>query len=168
MRSLIVVPALTVLLGACATVPPSGPTATATLRTANGTEVGTVTAMSMDDGVHVRVAARGMPPGPHGVHLHAVGKCDAPEFTTAGPHWNPGATKHGTMSGPGHAGDLPNLNIAADGSGTLDAHAPSGTFADLMDADGAAFIVHATADDMVTDPSGNSGARIACGVFALN
>ena len=176
MRPSPVLPALTALLGACATVSPQTPAATAVLRTANGAQVGTVIARPMDRGVHVTIAAKGMPPGVHGVHIHAVGRCDAPDFASAGGHWNPGATKHGTNSvsgpvsgrGPGHAGDLPNLTIADDGRGTLDTHAPSGTFADMLDADGAAFVVHAAADDLMTDPSGNSGARIACGVFARN
>lgn len=166
------VSALAALLSACATVPPPGESATATLRTAGGVEVGTVTASAMDGGVHVVLAARAMPPGVHGVHLHAVGRCDGPDFASAGPHWNTATSKHGTMSdsgqGPGHAGDLPNLTIAANGSGSLDAHAPSGTFANMMDADGAAVVVHAAPDDLMTDPSGNSGARIACGVFARN
>lgn len=128
--------------------------------------MGTITATAMGDGVHVVLSAKGMPPGVHGAHIHTVGKCDAPDFTTAGGHWNPTAAKHGTMHGPGHAGDLPNLTIAADGTGKLEAHSPSGTFVDMLDADGAAFVVHAAPDDMMTDPSGNSGARIACGVFA--
>lgn len=176
MRPSLVLPALAALLSACATVAPSTPAATAILRTASGAQVGTVIARQMEGGVHVMIAAKGMPPGGHGVHIHAVGRCDAPGFASAGSHWNPGATKHGTnavsgsVSGrsPGHAGDLPNLIVAADGRGTLDAHSPSGTFADMLDADGAAFVVHAAADDLMTDPSGNSGARIACGVFARN
>ena len=168
MRTCLVVPALAALLSACATVPPPQDGASAILRTASGTQVGRVTATAMGDGVHVMLTAKGMPPGTHGVHIHAVGRCDAPDFASAGPHWNPSAAKHGTMHGPGHAGDLPNLTVAADGTGRLDAHAPSGTFADLLDADGGAIVVHAGPDDLMTDPSGNSGARIACGVFAPN
>ena len=172
MRRSLVVAVLTALSSACATVPPAEPGASAVLRTATGAQVGTISAMPMHRGVHVKIAASGMLPGVHGVHIHAVGRCDAPDFASAGGHWNPDATKHGTMStsgrGPGHAGDLANLTIAADGRGTLDAHSPSGTFADMLDADGAAFVVHAAADDLMTDPSGNSGARIACGVFTRN
>ncbi len=172
MRRSLVVAALSALSSACTTVPPAEPGASAVLRTATGAQVGTVTATRMDRGVHVKIAANGMPPGVHGVHIHAVGRCDAPDFASAGGHWNPGATKHGTMSapgrGPGHAGDLPNLTIAANGRGTLDAHSPSGTFAEMLDTDSAAFVVHAAADDLMTDPSGNSGARIACGVFTRN
>ena len=166
MRTFYIVPALAALSSACATVTPPEPQAVATLRTANGVQVGTVTATAMDGGVHVEVTVKGMTPGIHGVHIHAVGRCEAPDFASAGGHWNPGKAKHGTMHGAGHAGDLPNLTIAADGNGTLSAHSPSGTFADMLDADGAALVVHAEADDLMTDPSGNSGARIACGVFA--
>jgi Cu-Zn family superoxide dismutase len=165
-RYYLAVPLLAALLSACATMTPAEPGATAILRTASGAEVGTVTATAMGDGVHVVVNAAGMPPGVHGAHIHTTGKCDAPDFASAGGHWNPTAAKHGTMHGPGHAGDLPNLTIAADGTGSLDAHSSSGTLAAMLDADGAAFVVHASADDMMTDPSGNSGARIACGVFS--
>ena len=168
MRLRLIVPALAALLSACATIPPPEPGAVATLRTAGGMQVGTVTASARDGGVHVTLIARGMPPGVHAVHLHAVGRCDGPDFTSAGPHWNPGAARHGTMHGAGHAGDLPNMTVAADGSGKLDAHASSGSFTDLLDADGGAIMVHAGPDDMMTDPAGNSGARIACGVLARN
>ena len=168
MRLFLIVPALAALLSACATMPPPEPGAMATLRTEGGMQVGTVTASAKDGGVHVTLTAKGMPPGVHGVHIHAVGRCDAPDFASAGGHWNPGGAKHGTMHGAGHAGDLPNLTVAATGSGRLEAHSPSGTLADMLDADGAAFVVHAAADDLMTDPSGNSGARIACGVFARN
>jgi Cu-Zn family superoxide dismutase len=156
---------LLAMLPACATAPTASERAVATLRTAAGVEVGTVTAATMNKGVHVSLTARGMPPGVHGAHIHTVGRCDAPDFASAGGHWNPTGARHGTMHGPGHAGDLPNLTIAADGTGRLEAHATAGSFAQLLDGDGAAFVVHAGADDMMTDPAGNSGARIACGVF---
>jgi superoxide dismutase, Cu-Zn family len=152
-------------LAGCATTPPAAERAVATLRTASGAEVGTVSASPMGGGVHVSLAVRGLNAGIKGAHIHAVGRCDAPDFATAGGHWNPTGAKHGTMHGPGHAGDLPNLTVAPDGTGRLEAHAPAGTFAQLLDADGAAFVVHAGPDDMMTDPAGNSGPRIACGVF---
>jgi Cu-Zn family superoxide dismutase len=106
-------------------------------------------------------------PGTHGIHLHMTGTCDAP-FTTAGAHWNPTARQHGLQNAAGpHLGDLPNIEVGADSSANVQVSATGGTLrgADgLLDADGAAIIVHATADDNKTDPSGNSGARIACGV----
>lgn len=155
--------------GASASAP--GPAATpngasAVLRMADGTEVGRAVATEVGGGVRVSVDASKLPPGPHGVHVHAVGRCDGPDFTTAGAHWNPAAKQHGAQNPMGpHAGDLPNLPIGADGRGSVTFTLPAGTLPGLMDADGAAFVIHAAADDLKTDPSGNSGARIACGVF---
>lgn len=143
---------------------PSG--ASAVLRMADGTEVGRVVATAVGGGVRIAVDVSKLPPGPHGVHVHTVGRCDGPDFTTAGPHWNPTSRQHGTQNPMGpHGGDMPNLTAAADGRGAVSITLPSGTLAGLMDADGAAFVIHAAADDLKTDPSGNSGGRIACGVF---
>ena len=140
--------------------------ATARLRTAAGADVGTVTATEMNRSLRVQVDARMMPPGPHGVHVHMVGRCDGPDFTTAGGHWNPTNRQHGSQNPAGpHVGDMPNLLIGTDGSGSLSITLPGGTLAGLMDGDGSAFVVHASADDLRTDPAGNSGGRIACGVF---
>jgi Cu-Zn family superoxide dismutase len=137
---------------------------------AQGRNVGTVTAVQEGNVVRMRVAATGMPAGVHGAHLHAVGRCDAPEFTTAGGHLNPTGRQHGMRNPNGpHLGDLPNLTVRADGTGTLEATVPAALTPGqppLFDADGTAFVIHASADDMVTDPSGNSGARIACAVIA--
>lgn len=145
----------------------AGRTATAPLRTAAGADVGTVTATEMAGGIELRIDARGMPAGLHGAHVHTTGRCDAPDFTTAGGHWNPTAKQHGTSNPAGpHAGDAPNLTIGADGSGSVTITLPAGTMDGLLDADGSAFVIHANADDYKTDPSGNSGGRIACGVFA--
>jgi Cu-Zn family superoxide dismutase len=141
-------------------------TATAPLRTAAGADAGTVTATQAGDAIRIRIDARGMPAGIHGAHVHTTGRCDAPDFTTAGGHWNPTGKQHGTSNPAGpHAGDAPNLTIGADGSGTLSITLPGGTMDGLLDADGAAFVIHAGPDDYKTDPSGNSGGRIACGVF---
>ena len=141
------------------------------MRNATGQSVGTATLTQAGGGVELRVQVRGLPPGDHGIHLHAVGACDGPEFTSAGGHFNPTGGKHGLQSAEGpHAGDLPNLQVAADGSGalttttnriTLGAGATS-----VFDADGTALVIHAGPDDNVTDPAGNSGARIACGLVA--
>ena len=114
---------------------------------------------------HMTVEGRDLPQGAHGLHIHAIGRCDGPDFASAGPHWNPGMKMHGRDNPMGaHRGDLPNLLIGTDGRGTVSFDLPPGS-ADLLDADGAAIIVHAGPDDYKTDPSGNSGARIACGVF---
>ena len=160
------------LLGGCANdgkpLLVSGPatTAVAELRTPAGAPAGSATAVATTDGVRIEVAGVGLPPGPHGAHVHTVGRCDAPDFASALGHWNPAGTQHGTRNPQGpHAGDLPNLLIGTDGKGTLAITLPGGTYEGLMDADGAAFIIHAGADDLQSDPAGNSGGRIACGVF---
>ena len=143
-----------------------GRVAVATLRTSMGKEVGRATVREVAGGLRVTVDARFLSPGMHGAHLHTVGRCEAPDFASAGPHWNPTDKKHGTMNPQGpHGGDLPNLRIGTDGRGTLGINLPGATFDGLLDADGAAMVIHADVDDMMTDPSGNSGGRIACGVL---
>ncbi len=143
----------------------AAPTATATLADARGSARGAAS-LTATAGAPPRLAVRahGMAPGTYAIHVHAAGRCDRPDFASAGPHWNPAGRQHGTENPAGpHAGDLPNLAIAANGTGTLDAPLPAGL--DPLDADGAAVIIHAAADDYRTDPSGNSGARLVCGVF---
>jgi Cu/Zn superoxide dismutase len=109
--------------------------------------------------------------GEHGIHIHAVGACDAPGFTTAGGHFNPAARQHGLNNPAGaHGGDLPNLVLSSDGSGTYAATddriaLAAGAANTIFDADGAAIVIHAGPDDYLTDPAGNSGARLACGVL---
>ena len=138
---------------------------------ASNQQVGTFTVTQLSpDSVRLVVQSTALPAGTHGTHLHAVGRCDAPAFTTAGAHLNPANRQHGLRNPQGpHAGDMPNLVVGANGQGRIEAivrgsilpgHAP------LFDPDGTALVVHASADDQVTDPSGNSGARIACGVLA--
>jgi Cu-Zn family superoxide dismutase len=120
--------------------------------------------------IEVRVQAAGLPAGHYGVHVHAVGRCDGPAFESAGPHWNPTARRHGKLNPEGHhLGDLDNLDVDETGAGRLEfriAGAEIGGAQGLFDADNAAIVIHAAADDYRTDPSGNSGARIACGVLA--
>jgi Cu-Zn family superoxide dismutase len=141
--------------------------AVATLKTSTGEDAGTATATVTKAGLHLAIAVRGLPAGQHGAHVHTIGKCIAPDFASAGGHWNPTWHQHGTMNPMGaHQGDLPNLTVAADGRGKLSIDLPGATLAGLLDADGSAIVIHAAADDMKTDPSGNSGGRIACGVFA--
>ncbi|TPG15286.1 superoxide dismutase family protein [Sphingomonas oligophenolica] len=144
-------------------------TATAAIRTATGATVGRATAMDVAGGIRYTIDVTGLPPGTHGAHIHMTGRCDAPDFATAGGHWNPTGAKHGTMNPMGqHDGDLPNLIIGTGGRGTLGITVPGQTMAGLLDADGAAIVIHAGPDDLMTDPSGNSGGRIACGVFTPN
>lgn len=149
---------------------PSAQTARAPLTGPDGRSHGTAYLTQSSGGLVVRVEATGFPPGPHGVHIHATGRCDAPDFSSAGGHWNPTGMAHGFEDPKGpHYGDLPNLIVGADGRGSIDYVVPGanldGGASDPLDADGAAMIVHAGADDYRTDPSGASGGRIACGVF---
>lgn len=143
--------------------------ATAALKAADGSERGLATLVSTGGKIELRISGMALPAGSHGAHLHAIGRCDAPDFTSAGGHLNPHGKMHGTENPKGsHLGDLPNISIAADGKGSLVATVP-GTPADVeanvFDADGTAVVIHATADDYKTDPSGNSGGRIACGIL---
>lgn len=140
--------------------------AQAELKTADGTRVGTAIAEEVDGAIRVMVEVAGISPGVHGTHVHAVGKCEGPDFASAGGHWNPSEHQHGKENPMGpHAGDMPNLSVGADGRDRTIFTLPAGTFAGLLDADGASLVVHAGPDDYKTDPSGNSGGRIACGVF---
>lgn len=143
-----------------------GAGAVAMLKTASGADAGRATATEVAGGVRFTVDAKGMPAGTHGAHVHTAGRCDAPGFESAGGHWNPTNMKHGTMNPQGpHQGDVPNLIVDSGGRGTVASTIPGATMANLLDADGAAFVIHAGPDDLKTDPSGNSGGRIACGVF---
>jgi Cu-Zn family superoxide dismutase len=150
---------------ACAPVEPSGG-APVPLVNALGAPIGTVRAWQTAGGVTLRVDASGLPHGVHGIHVHAVGRCDPPDFAGAGPHWNPAGKQHGFNNPAGHhAGDLYNVTVAANGVLGEAVTVPGASMASLIDADGAALVIHAAADDYVTDPSGNSGARIACAVL---
>lgn len=163
--------ATTTLLAACAHGEPGADTQAASAELRNGGGAVVATALAREaDGVAVTVTANGVPPGVHGVHVHAVGRCDPPGFESAGAHWSPEGRQHGRLNPRGpHMGDLPNMTVGADGRGRIDftidgAMLRSGARA-MLDADGAAIVIHAAADDERTDPSGNSGARIACGVL---
>jgi len=144
--------------------------ATATIKDAMGNTVGNATLRETSSGVLIKVDLMNVPPGVHALHVHTTGKCDAPMFMTAGGHFAPGGTKHGLMAAGGpHAGDLPNIFVPADGKLSLEVLEPGVTLAagprSLLDADGSAIVLHATADDYMTDPAGNAGGRIACGVI---
>ncbi len=164
------------LFAACASAPsPLNRIAVAyaTISNAAGEKRGTAEIwQDMDKLVHVDVQVAGMPPGPHGIHFHAIGVCDgsgATAFASAGAHFNPLGKQHGldNPAGP-HAGDAPNFTVSADGTGramfTTDRVSLTDGSTSLFDADGSAIVIHAAADDQTSQPSGNSGARIACGV----
>jgi Cu-Zn family superoxide dismutase len=167
MRTLIFAAAAAAALGACATTAwPDAGGAPMALVNALGAPIGTVRAWQTAGGVTFRIDATGLPHGIHGLHVHAVGSCAPPDFTTAGAHWNPANRKHGLSNPEGpHAGDLSNVEVAANGVLAATVVLPRATLAELRDADGSALVLHAKADDYVTDPSGNSGARIACAVI---
>lgn len=135
-----------------------------------GQSIGTATVSSSMGAVHIQLDLKGLKPGLHGLHVHAVGKCEGPGFTTAGGHLNPTNKKHGLLSPDGpHAGDMDNFTVAADGTAKGMVMAKGITFGsepNSVFAGGAtALVVHAGPDDGKTDPSGGSGDRIACGVI---
>jgi len=142
---------------------------TADLARAEGSWAGVATISQRRDGVFLSLSAQAPAAGTYGMHLHAVGKCEAPDFASAGPHWNPDMKQHGRENPMGaHDGDLPNANAGADLKITLKYKLTDITLSGptgLMDADGGALVIHEKADDYKTDPSGNSGKRILCGVF---
>lgn len=161
---------LTSLLVALPLAAAAAPSARAIVQNAEGKEVATATFKPGKGGVKVQIVASGLPPGKHGIHIHAAGKCEAPEFKTAGGHFNPAGKKHGLHSLEGaHAGDLPNLVVSKSGKAKVTFLARGATLGEgqgsLFSPEGTALVIHADPDDGKTDPAGNSGARIACGVI---
>jgi superoxide dismutase, Cu-Zn family len=145
-------------------------TAKAELRNVQGQKVGTATFKQARDGVNISLQVFNLPPGSHAFHIHTVGKCDAPDFKTAGGHFNPENKKHGSKNPAGpHAGDMPNITVGQNGKGKaalLNNRVPLGTGANsLFQEGGTALVIHEKADDDMTDPAGNAGNRIACGVI---
>jgi Cu-Zn family superoxide dismutase len=141
------------------------------MRDGMGNSVGTAELSAAPKGVSIKLDLKGLPPGDHGIHIHGVAKCEGPAFTTAGGHLNPDMKHHGLMNPDGpHAGDMPNLTVAAFGTAKATVVAPGVTMGDdahsIFTGGGTALVIHANADDMKSDPAGNAGARIACGVIA--
>lgn len=141
--------------------------ASAALRGPNGADHGTVKLIESPRGTLVQARLRGLPPGVHALHLHEKGECN-PEFGAAGGHFNPTSVKHGFLSPDGHhLGDLPNFSVSESGEAYVDTFREGLRVCDggspLLDADGAAVIIHRGADDYRTDPAGAAGDRIACG-----
>ncbi len=169
-RTPLAIASIAALVYAAAIPPAAAQTATAALKDANGKDVGTVTLMQAPGGVLVKLSGSDLPAGEHAFHVHAVGKCEPP-FTSAGGHFNPGARKHGLMAAEGHhAGDMPNLFIPASGELTVEIMNDAITLEkgkpnSVFDTDGSAVIIHAGKDDYRSDPTGEAGGRVACGVI---
>ena len=172
MKIAIVLVSLLVVLTFMTPVPALGQAARAEFHNTQGEPVGTATLTDDPEGVRIRLQLSKLPPGTHGIHIHAVVRCDPPDFTSAGGHFNPEGRKHGQQNPEGaHAGDLPNLTVSADGPANVELLARDVVLGSetnshsLFPPTGTSLVIHANADDGKTDPAGNAGARIACGVI---
>lgn len=165
--------AVVLLLSVLAPVPAMAQqTASARLVDGQGRPVGEARlTQTRHSGVLLHLRLHDLPAGAHALHVHAVGRCDAPDFEGAGPHLNPGQRQHGLLTAAGpHAGDLPNVFVGADGTAELELLAGRTSLrareaGALLDEDGSALVLHAAVDDHRSDPAGAAGARIACGVI---
>jgi len=172
MRLATVVSALVLTAAITAASGQMGGSAKADIQNNRGEKVGTAMLSPAENGVRISLDVSKLSPGMHGIHIHNVGKCDPPDFSTAGPHFNPTPKKHGLQNPEGpHAGDMKNLTVGSDGTAHIEFVDTLVSLADgvpnsLFHPNGTALVIHVDPDDEMTDPSGKSGARIACGVIS--